>query len=166
LEHDSLKVKHPTKGASYIPVTVDSEKILIASGIGRTIAIFECEYLINGSRPHVNNIGFHESDEKPSPSLASDAIHLYKGVNRPLEDKGVDQGIYIYIYRPVFIYEYIPSMVCCAKRVLSPDKAVFAVYVQFNSDMSDGKILNWEWLASKDNDKPNEYENRYNEEIW
>lgn len=150
---------------------MSGERIKQLASLGRRNALYEAFYNVCGILPPVNNIGHHEKKHSPFPDGWGGMKHahvIFRGVRRPLTEDGIDKKIYVYAVSPRFVYEYVPDMVCCAKRKPAPKGAVFVAYVVFNTDFSKGEILNWEWVVA-DQEKPNypaNYKVRYDEEVW
>lgn len=173
-ENQALKeiaAPNPTdpKEICYLRIHQGAAESVAASG--RKTKIFEMFYNVCGVRPPVNNIGFHEKDQSFPDYWGGlkQARALFKGIKRPFVDDGLDGEIYVYVLSPRFVYEYMPHMVCAAKRNEAPDDAVFAVYVKFdNHGYTDGAILSWEWMpADTENPElPEGHENRYEERVW
>lgn len=140
------------------------------AGFRQTTKIYEYQFIIRGILPTVNNIGYHENDAKKSVSWGGIGINpptcIFKGLKRPLSNKGEDSKIYAYVYNPPCTYEYLPDMVCCAKLVNAPKRCVFIIYTRFNDCCSSGEILSWEWVTSEDQNVPDNAIERYEEQVW
>lgn len=169
LSETGLSIASPADKAALVPAVIDRRQMQHLAGLAMTTRIYESQYLICGMPPYVNNIGYHEKEDVPETESwggIKDAKYLFRGLERPRDCENGDKVVYVYISHPKYVYEHIPSMVCCAKRELAPDNSVLAVYVVFNEDLSSATIMSWEWVTSADNDKPDDYQNRYIEQVW
>lgn len=172
IESDVVNVIAPSpEGAGFITLNAEVSRIEQLASLGRKSLLFEYVYNVCGVAPPVNNIGYHEKDESPFKDSWGGLRHahsIFKGVNRPLNRNGVDEKVYIYVISPKYVYTYVPDMVCVAKRKAAPGKAVFVVYVLFEKEFSEGKIVNWEWVIADQEDPllPANFNERYNEKVW
>jgi hypothetical protein len=138
---------------------------------GRRTKIFEMFYNVCGILPPVNNIGFHESGSTFPDHWGGlkHSIALFKGIKRPFMDDGLDCEIFVYVLKPRYVYEFIPDMVCAAKRNDAPEDAVFAVYAKFDNEYyTNGAILSWEWIPADNanSELPEGHADRYEERVW
>jgi len=159
----------PEDRTDLVLLKVDTEALKNLTETRSTNKVFEYFYNVCGYLPPVNNIGCHEADQA-FPDHWGGVKHshaLFQGINRPYVDGDLHEEIYIYIISPKFVYKYVVSMSCVARRVSAPPDAVFAVYVRFD-DEGIGTIISWEWVFSDDRDKslPDGYDKRYSKRIW
>lgn len=163
----SAKLRSPASHDEFVEVNVPNVLMQKLSASRSSTKIFELQYVVCGQPPVVNNIGYHERSSKVEDNWKGleDACGIFRGLKRPMNNVGVAEKIYAYVLAPNYTYEYIPNMVCCAKRDEAPNNAVFVVYVQFDADFSRGTVLYWEWVKANGG-LPEDKQDRYDEEIW
>ncbi len=163
----------PAANAELIGLVVAEERIAELATVGRITDLFGLLYNLCGIVPDVNNIGYHERDENiPFADNWGGLKHahvIFKGLKRPFHEADHDSVVYIYVVSPRYTYKYVPDMVCCARRLLPPQNAVFVAYVIFSNDnFVSGRVINWEWVKAdplKPN-MPNDFSNRYDNMVW
>jgi hypothetical protein len=104
------------------------------------------------------------------------AVALYRGIQRPMIDPGLDSDIYVYVTKRLTGAGPI--------RIARPKDSVFVTYAEIGARASnqldewsksgakcaglDGIIHNWEWVlwAPLDPHLPDRHEARYQDRIW
>lgn len=167
-----FNVQAPSPSGDLISLDVSAERVRQLASLGRTNDIFAFFYNLCGRDIPVNNFGYHEKDESQFPDRWGGLKHthaIYRGIKRPYKEAEKDGNVYIYVVQHRYVYQYTPHMVCVAKRVPAPDRAVFVAYVVFEDQpFGKGAVQNWEWVvADPENPKcPKDVNNRYEEKVW
>ena len=172
----TVSAPSPKDRSQSISLRIDRELVWKYADIGAKTQLFQLIYNVCGIEPPVNNIGYHEEQDGQgtisfpdvSKGVGSSSA-LFRGLRRPCFGQGRDKDVFIYIVNPTYVYEYIPHMVCVAKRELAPKNSVFAVYVVFEDEQyTNGTVVQFE-LVRADAHKlhlPKNFVNRYDEQIW
>ena len=163
----------PIDSARKVQFEIDDRAIEYYCKDGKLSSIFQVFYNVAGVPIPVNSFGFHEQHESEEfPDHFGGIRHtvaVFQGVKRPLDDVGFDRNIFVYVTDHRYSYEYIPHMVCIAKRREMPKDSVFVIYVYFENEADDvGQIRDWEWVKAGDSNPPLP-ENcgiRYEREKW
>lgn len=168
---DPVLAPAPFNPKELVSLRIDRQLVAGIAGAGKRTKIFEMFYNICGVVPPVPGVGYHERESQFPDHFGGlkHARSLFRGIKRPFKADGLDGQIYTYIVRPRFVYEYLPHMVCVAKRYEAPNDTVLAVYVSFDDEKCEkGAILSWEWVPvdKRDPNLPENYANRYDERIW
>lgn len=160
-----VKVKSPIHPSEILDALISKKLIKTRAGNGQKNKIFELHYYIERVLPRINCIDYHEDGSRVTPKNGlENPLFIYRGLERLYNSSGEGEKIYIYVLRPYpYTYEYIPHMVCRAKRVSSPKSAVFVVYLKISN--GGAIILDWEWVKSNDGIKPDNSSDRYQEEV-
>ncbi|WP_444891990.1 hypothetical protein ACJJIE_13255 [Microbulbifer sp. TRSA001] len=171
-----ISAPSPNNKDQQISLRIDRELVQNYADIGAKTELYQLFYNVCGLIPPVNNIGYHEELNTQGTLIFPDASKglesssaLFRGLRRPCFGQEGEKDVFIYIVNPTYVYEYVPHMVCMAKRELAPENAVLAVYVVFDDDqLIKGKVVQFELVRADQNRPhlPKDYINRYDKQIW
>lgn len=167
---NQISAPSPLDSDKEIVLSIDKGVVEKVGSIAWTNKLYAMSYNILGVIPPTNNAGLHEmeSTEEDNSRGIKDAHAVFQGIRRPHIEEGGDESVFVYIIKPKYCYKYIPDMACTTKREPFPEKAVFAVYVNFDQEKDIGEVFNWELLKADPAEPhlPESSEHRYDRRVW